>query len=419
MRSLHTPCGRWRLAGALVAALCLLAGRPDAVAPPGTAVDDVRALWVTRATLTSPEAISRMVDAARSGGFNTLLVQVRGRGDAYYRSNLEPRATELAGRPDFDPLADTIAKAHQAGIGVHAWVAVNLVSSAATLPSSRDHIVYKNPEWLMVPKALAPELRQVDIRSPEYLGRLARWSRAHSGEVEGLYVSPIHPGAAAHVAAVVKELVGSYPLDGVHLDYVRFPGEQYDYSRGALQQFKQDVLPDLTAPERARLTAREALDPFAYPHQFPERWDAFRRSRLTALVMRVRTAARSARPTILISAAVIPDATEAFTRRLQDWRTWLDQSLIDVLCPMAYTQDPRVFDEQIALARDHAAGRPVWAGIGAYRLSPADTLRFIGATRRLGASGTILFSYDALVAPPNTAATLTELGKAAFGAGSQ
>lgn len=411
---------RLRLAGALAVALSLFAvAAPNAVAPPATDVGDVRALWVTRATLTSPEAIARMVEAARAGGFNALLVQVRARGDAYYRSSLEPRAAELAGRPDFDPLDYTLAVAHRAGLSVHAWIAVNLVSSAATLPSSRDHLVYKNPEWLMVPRALAAELRHVDIRSPEYVGRLARWTRAHSSEVEGLYASPLHPGAAAHVVDVVRELASSYELDGIHLDYARFPGDDYDYSPGALQQFRQAVLPELSPDERAQAATREALDPLAYPNLFPERWNAFRRSRLTSLVMRARTAAKSARPSIVMSAAVVPDANEAFTRRLQDWRTWLDQSLIDVLCPMAYTQEPRLFEEQVALARDFAAGRPVWAGIGAYRLSPADTIRFIGATRRLGTAGVILFSYDALVAPPNTAATLTDLGKAAFGVGSQ
>ena len=137
----------------------------------------------------------------------------------------------------------TIEQAHAAGIRVHGWVAVNLVSSATTLPSSREHIVYKNPEWLMVPRALASELSKVDMRSPEYVGRLARWTRAHSDEVEGLYASPLHPAAAAHVADVVKELVTSYELDGIHLDYVRFPGAEYDYSRGALQQFKASVQP--------------------------------------------------------------------------------------------------------------------------------------------------------------------------------
>ena len=34
--------------------------------------------------------IEQMVRAAQTGGFNTLIVQVRGRGDAYYDSALEP-----------------------------------------------------------------------------------------------------------------------------------------------------------------------------------------------------------------------------------------------------------------------------------------------------------------------------------------
>jgi uncharacterized lipoprotein YddW (UPF0748 family) len=359
-----------------------------------------------------------MVAAARAGGFNTLLVQVRGRGDAYYRSSLEPRASELAPHPEFDPLGMTIAQARTAGLQVHAWVAINLVSSSATLPSSRDHVVYKHPDWLMVPKALAVELRGVDARSPEYLGRLARWSRQHADDVEGLYVSPLHSAAAAHVAAVVRELVTEYPLDGVHLDYVRFPSEDFDYSRTALQEFKQSVQPDLTAAEQQTLRVRESLDPLAYTSFFPERWKAFRRSRLTALVMRVKTAVKEIRADAVVSAAVIPDAGEAYQSRLQDWRTWLDQSLIDVLCPMAYTADPKQFESQVALAQDYAGGRPVWTGIGAYRLPSATTTQFIAAARRLGTSGVVLFSYDALIAPPNSITTLTDIGRAAFGAGS-
>ena len=134
--------------------------------------------------------------------------------------------------------------------------------------------------------------------------------------------------------------------------------------------------------------------------------------------MRVRTVVKEVRPAALVSAAVIPDAAEAYSSRLQDWRTWLEQSLIDVLCPMAYTADPKQFEAQVAMAQDYAGGRPVWTGIGAYRLSSATTLQFIAAAKRLGASGVVLFSYDALVAPPYSSSTLTDIGRAAFGAGS-
>src|SRR6188474_2267151 len=186
-----------------VALLVVAATRSFHAAAP----EQTRALWITRTTLTSPESIRQMVAAAQAGGFNTLLVQVRGRGDAYYSGTIEPRAAELTGKPSFDPLATVIADAHAAGLRVHAWVAVNLVSSSVSLPASRDLVIYRAPEWLMVPRELAAEMKKVDLRSPAYIGRLARWTRAHTSIVEGLYTSPLHPAAQDHTAAVKRRRV--------------------------------------------------------------------------------------------------------------------------------------------------------------------------------------------------------------------
>lgn len=377
-----------------------------------------RALWVTRTTLSLPDAIRQMVRAADAGGFNTLIVQVRGRGDSYYHGTLEPRASELAAKPAFDPLATVLADAHAAGLKVHAWVAVNLVSSSVSLPAAREHVIYRAPEWLMVPRELAADMKKIDVRSPAYIGRLARWTRAHATEVEGLYTSPVHPGAQAHAAAVIGELVTKYAVDGVHLDYVRFPNEDFDYSPAAIELFKTTILPGLSDQERRAAAARELLDPAAYPSLFADRWNEFRRDGLTELVIKVRAAVKAARPGTIISAAVVPDAQQATQSRQQDWRTWLDQSLLDVLCPMAYTTDAGTFAQQVKAARDHAGEVPVWAGIGAYHLTQSQTLEHIAAARKLGTAGIILFSYDALTAPPNSAGTLSELGRAAFGSGS-
>ena len=136
----------------------------------------------------------------------------------------------------------------------------------------------------MVPRELAAEMKKIDLRSPAYLGRLARWTRAHASIVEGLYTSPLHPAAQDHTAAVIGEIAAKYAVDGVHLDYVRFPNEDFDYSPAAMEQFKAAILPDLTEREQREAAAREALDPVAYPNLFPERWSDFRRSRLTSLV---------------------------------------------------------------------------------------------------------------------------------------
>jgi uncharacterized lipoprotein YddW (UPF0748 family) len=372
-------------------------------------------LWVTRTTLATPESIKQMVAAADGGGFNTVLVQVRGRGDAYYAGSVEPRAPELASKPSFDPLATVIEQAHASGIKVHAWVAVNLVSSSVSLPASRDHVVYRAPEWLMVPRDLAAEMKKIDLRSPAYLGRLARWTRAQSARVEGLYTSPLHPTAQDHTAAVIGEIAAKYAVDGIHLDYVRFPNDDFDYSPTAMEAFKKAIQADLTDAERREATAREALDPAAYPNLFPERWNDFRRSRLTALVIKIRSAVKAGRPAAVLSAAVVPDAQDAFDERLQDWRGWIDQSLLDVIVPMAYTADTDIFEQQIAAARAYAGSRPVWAGIGAYQLSSTQTLSRIAAARKLGAAGISLFSYESLVAPPNTLDTIGAIGRAAFG----
>jgi len=415
---------RTRLPHAVTASLCaaaiavLTTGVAGRAAEVDSHAGEVRALWVTRTTLATPGSIAQMVNAAQSGGFNTLLVQVRGRGDAYYKSQFEPRAAEIERQPDFDPLAETVRLAHGAGLKVHAWVAVNLVSSAAELPQARQHIIYRQPDWLMVPREIAAEMMSVDPRSPEYLGRLARWTRAHAADVEGLYASPIHPWAVTHVASVIGEIVRNYDIDGVHLDYVRFPGEDFDYSRAALQQFKVAIRPQLTEDERRRADAQDRIDPLAYATLFRDRWIGFRQSRLTTLVMRVRTTIKEIKPSVLLSAAVVPDAAHAKTSRLQDWRLWLDQSLLDVLCPMAYTTDVAAFADQIRASQDFAGDVPVWAGVGAYRLSGPATIAHVAEARRLKAAGIILFSYDALVSPPNSITSLAALGRAAFGLGS-
>ncbi len=384
--------------------------------PSRTAPSETRALWVLRTSLTTPARIAALVRSADANGFNTLFVQVRGRGDAYYRGGLEPVAHDLARQPaTFDPLATTIETAHAAGIRVHAWINLNLVSSAADLPPSRGHIVYRHPEWLMVPRDIAQELAQEDIGSPAYVGRLARWTRQQPEEVEGLYSSPAVPGAAVHTEMVVRDIARRYRLDGLHFDYARYPTDRYDYSRTAIREFRALVRPGLTEAQRRALDREETVDLFAYPDGLPDAWRSFRVARMTALMQRLRHAVRAERPDAIVSVAAAPDLKEAFATKLQDWGSWVSEGLVDAVCPMAYTQEHTRFTELIADARQAAGARPVWAGIGAYRLSPAQTIENILAARKLGAAGVILFSYDSLIDPRQSAPDyLATVGRAVF-----
>jgi uncharacterized lipoprotein YddW (UPF0748 family) len=354
--------------------------------------------------LTTPASIATLVQSAREHGFNTLLVQVRGRGDAYYRGGLEPHPPELLRQPQtFDPLASVIAQARPAGLRVHAWVNVNLVSSAADLPAARDHLVLRHPEWLMVPRDIAQELAAIEPESPAYVGKLARWTRAQSAEVEGLYASPILPDAVAYTDAIVRDIATRYALDGVHFDYARYPNERFDYSPSAIDEFRTHVRPRIDPATRRVLDARDGTDLFAYPDGLPDHWRAFRIARMTALMTRLHDTVKTARPEAMVTVATAPDMREAYERKMQDWGAWLERGLVDGVCPMAYTVEPARFAEQIAAARQAAGGREVWAGIGAWRLSAQETVENILTARRLGASGIVLFSYDSLVNPRQSA----------------
>jgi len=393
---------------------CLLAAGIGA-APQDTRDPEVRALFVAHGSLTSPDAVTAMVKAAQAGRFNTLLVQVRDRGDAYFNGGLEPRAAALGAQPgSFDPLAATLALAHARRMRVHAWITIAPVASSTDLPSSRAHLIHKHPEWLMVPRALARDLVLLDARSQLYLDKLLRWTRAQGDDVDGVYASPVPDDAAAATVAAVADLAARYPVDGIHLDQAYYPTDEFDYSRAALEAFKADVLNGLDSSARRQQERAAGADLVAWPDAFPDRWREFRRERLTALVARLRACVRARRPEAVFSVAVVPDVREAGSRHLQDWGSWLQRGLLDAVCPMAHTTDGAVFAAQIASATQIAGDVPVWAGIGAFRLTAAETVANIRTARRLGARGVSIYSYDNLMSLPRGLDYLAEVARAAF-----
>lgn len=371
------------------------AGRAPAPAfTPARTFEEVRGLWVVRSTMTSEQEVRDMVERAAASGFNTVIVQVRGRADAFYSSSLEPRAETITGPPDFDPLALAVEEGHRRGLAVHAWVNTHLVWGSGALPESPRHLVNEHPEWLAVPEALALELHDVDPRDERFVAALSRHARARSATVEGLFSSPSHPEVQERVYAVWMDLVERYDLDGVHFDYVRFPSNEFDYSRGALDRFRAWVAPRLGEDASAQLEAA-AGDPLALVRALPEEWDAFRREQITGLVERIYHAVKARRPEVVVSAAVVADVSTAYTHRFQDWPRWLSEGILDVAVPMAYTPDDRRFATYIRTARDAAGARErLWAGIGAYLDTLDGTLDKIDSARGEDAGGVVLFSYD-------------------------
>ena len=387
---------------------------------PLAAAQEVRALWVVRTTLTSPEKIHQLVSSAADNGFNTLIVQIRGRGDAYYKSRVEPRAIELKDQPaTFDPLALTLEEAHKRGLKVHGWLNTSLLANLDALPTHPAHVYNKYPEWLAVPKPVAAELYNMSPRDPAYRQKIVEWSKANRGELEGVYTGPANPKVRDHIYNIWMDVLKHYPVDGLHFDYVRFASPDFDYSRTSLENFRKWLEPQLTSDERRELKNTLKTNVLAAPEMFPAKFADFQRAQVTTLVQRIYRDVKKRRPNALVSAAVFANDENAYTRRFQDWRRWLQMGILDVACPMAYSTDTAVFQKQIEVATTtaHGANRRVWAGIGAYRIPSESAVEKINVARALNAEGFILFSYDFTARPSELnpdGAYLERIRRAAF-----
>ncbi|HET6854922.1 MAG TPA: family 10 glycosylhydrolase [Pyrinomonadaceae bacterium] len=221
------------------------------------------------------------------------------------------------------------------------------------------------------------------------------------GELEGVYTGPANPKVRDHIYNIWMDVLKHYPVDGLHFDYVRFASPDFDYSHTSLEKFRKWLEPQLTADERRELKKTLKTNSLAAPEMFPAKFADFQRAQVTTLVERIYHAVKKRRPEALVSAAVFANDENAYTRRFQDWRRWLQMGILDVACPMAYSTDTAVFQKQIEVAATtaHAAKRQVWAGIGAYRIPSESTVEKINVARALKAEGFILFSYDFTARP--------------------
>jgi uncharacterized lipoprotein YddW (UPF0748 family) len=334
---------------------------------------EARAIWVVRWDATDPEQIRRVVEYAKDSNFNMLVVQVRGRGDAYYKSSFEPRAEALEGQPeDFDPLACYIEECRKAGIQIHAWLNTHYTWGSGDLPKSPDHIVNKHPDWLM--------------RTSENKVTLVP-----GGQSEGAYTCPSNPEVKEHVRNCFLDVVRNYDVDGVNFDFVRYPSTDYCFCDGCLGRFREWTDKELPPERIATLSASK--DRLTYVQAFPRKWDDFRRKQITDLVGQVYRRAHEIKPGIVVSADVFPSYDDAYNHRFQDWKLWLDMGIIDVLMPMAYATQTDVFAEHIKDAVDNSNGRPVYAGIGQWQITAESCIEKIRKARELGAQGISLFSY--------------------------
>ncbi len=312
-----------------------------------------RALWITRWEYSSPNDIKKIVENAAKYNFNVILFQVRGNGTTLYPSEYEPWAQELGGTdPGWDPLKLVTELAHFEDIQVHAWINVFPGWSGKTPPTDPHQLYNAHPDWFMW-----DEFGQKQRLNSHYM-----------------WLSPTNPDVQQYLLKICREIYTTYDVDGLHLDYVRFPASSYSYDPVSLKIFNNVYK--------------------STPQEKPDEWSRFRRNSITLFVEALYQDMKKYNQNLELSASVIGDFVRGYQIFMQDCHGWMAKGIIDVIYPMLYSPDQLIYTRQLADHLQNTHDRHVFPG-----LEPKDQNGFEFRMQKAlaaGCKGVAVFSYSSI-----------------------
>ncbi len=317
--------------------------------------DEFRAVWCHSAFGVVGMSWDEAIEHLAASGFTAILPNMSWGGLAYYPSEVLPVYAEIDERGD--QIAECLAAAKRHGVEVHVWK-VNWYLGRTT------------EEWT---EAARREGRlQIDANGEEF-----NWLCPSSDVNSQIEID------------AMLEVVRNYDVDGIHFDYIRYPGTEGCYCPRCQERFEAwvghrvDDWPtavfDSDGPDRA-----------AY-------FD-FRRAQIDRVVQAVAEGAKAIRPTVEVSAAVFSEWPSTRDSVGQDWVRWIDEGWLDFVCPMDYLTDSDQFSKLVRKQAEWVGGRiPMYPGIGAHSLAADDVLYQVTLLRPY-APGFTVFNYDTTLA---------------------
>ena len=342
---------------------------------------ETRCLWIIRESMYTEEMIDSALIYAYQSGYDIVFVQIRGRGYAFYDSNIVPKHPKID--PDFDPLEYTLKLGNALGIEVHAWVNTYILWSSKNEPEDSDHLYHTHKEWTESDRNLKMD-SQIKLSEPK------------SPQWEGIYLSPLHPEVNPYLLSVYSEIINEYNVDGIHLDYIRFQDEMYGFNQAGMKIFEKiyDISP--------RDIARGIISThYGWSQDFVDSiriaWKRFQQDAVSELVNNTFRAIQQSGKSISLSAAVKPNLLEARNRWNQDWGRWVQDGYIDFVVPMNYYKEIRHFNNSVQIMKSNLYAEDIdqiIMGVATYNQDAQSAADKILLSRLNGFKGVSIFSYD-------------------------
>jgi uncharacterized lipoprotein YddW (UPF0748 family) len=329
-----------------------------------------RAIWLDRGTIVdaaNPAGVQKLMQKLHRAGINVVYFETLNAGFPIYPSKVLPRQNPLIN--GWDPLKTAVEEGHRLGMEVHAWVWVFAVGN-------RRH----NPLVGMPGEYPGPVLTEGGLMNEAMRNR--EGGLGVDGRQNEFWLSPASPKARDLLLNVFKEIVSTYDVDGLHLDYIRYPF-QTRHTRMGFESVARERFAQSTG------SAVGAADDYN-----SKLWIAWKTYQINSFVQQISETTRRIKPHLKLSAAVFPMKRDARIVAIQqDWETWVDNGWIDVLNPMSYTTDPdrlqSLFSYVQSSPKRHVL---VYPGVALHRMDGGHLVLQLEALRERGSLGATLFA---------------------------
>jgi uncharacterized lipoprotein YddW (UPF0748 family) len=285
-----------------------------------------------------------------------------------------------------DPLKYFIKIAQSQGIEVHAWVNVLLSWSRPQKPRSEDHIFNAHPEWFVY-----------DDQGKAF--RNMSMSQLNQRTVTGYFVSPAHQEVANLIERYVEEIVTKYEVQGIHLDYIRYPSRGSGLGPAERSLFERIYYVDPLDLVEDRAAMVEKYSESGV-EELEDRWVDFRAGLVTGLVRTVRNTIKRSGLDVQLSAAVVADPDTARVHYGQNWAGWLSEGLVDYVAIMNYTPHMDEFVTVVQNAGKRCDPEKILVGVSTYNQSIEHSIREARFALASGFGGICFFSYNDLSKKP-------------------
>ena len=353
---------RWMLCGSLLLLLSVTAGMAQ-----DTSAPEFRSLHITAwsSGFESDAATTTMVNYATAGNLNVIIPEVRLRADAYYTSTIEPPGTGIIATPvGYDSLAECLAKAHPLGIEVHPWVVTYRIWTNTTGPG---HTTPEHLWWTHGPGNTDP--------TQDWLMYSDTGAWDYNGTVN---LDPGIPAVEDYLVSVFLDIVTRYNVDGLSLDYIRYPSINYGYNPVSIQRFNTEY-------------GRSGNPP-----PTDTTWQNWRRDQVTNLVKRLYLEIKAVKPQVELGASVWNYWSTGYSTYLQDWDSWMRNHWIDYVQPMTYSSNNTTFSGWLDDAVNRQYGRYVYPLVDTSLNISSNVLPQIDLVRQHGFSGLGLYAYNSI-----------------------